>query len=592
MDTKIHEGFELFLIKPSHYDSDGYVIQWLRSSIPSNTLAVLNGLAMDCAERKVLGDNININITVLDETNTRIRPGRIAKAIQGAGGRGMVGIVGVQSNQFPRAMDIARPLREAGIQVCIGGFHVSGCTAMLPEMPPELKDAVALGISLFAGEAEEGRLDTVLTDAFHGRLRPFYNYMDDLPSLIGAPTPFLSASNTRRTAGNHASFDAGRGCPFQCSFCTIINVQGRKSRWRSADDVERLVRANLDQGIFRLFITDDNFARNKNWEEIFDRLIKLHTEEGLSVHLIIQVDTLCHNIPGFIEKAARAGVRRVFIGLESINPESLIGAQKRQNKITEYRKMLLAWKAQRIVTYAGYILGFPGDTPESIERDIEIIKRELPVDLLEFFYLTPLPGSQDHSNLTLSQSQMDGDLNNYDLNHPTTPHPNMSSQEWRDIYRRAWDLYYCDEHVETILKRAAANRISPGKLLFLILWFYGGISTEKLHPLETGYFRIKTRKDRRSGMPLESPLVFYPKWLFAVAASHIRIASLAWKWSRYRARIKKAPAAAQDYMDTALEPVNDDEMDELEMFTHTDGGQDAVQRARRASACAVSGDQA
>lgn len=581
LSTNIHKSFELFLIKPSHYDDDGYVIQWLRSSIPSNTLAVLNGLALDCAERKVLGDNVDTNITVLDETNTRIRPGRIIDAIRRAGGHGMVGIVGVQSNQFPRAMDIARPLRQAGIQVCIGGFHVSGCMAMLPETPLELKDASALGISLFAGEAENGRLDTVLTDAFHGRLQPIYNFMSDLPDITNAPTPFLPTSNTRRTAGNHTSFDAGRGCPFQCSFCTIINVQGRKSRWRSADDVERLVRTNLEQGIFRLFITDDNFARNKNWEEIFDRLIKLRDEEGLNVHLIIQVDTLCHNIKGFIEKAAQAGVRRVFIGLENINPESLIGAQKRQNKITEYRKMLLAWKAQRIVTYAGYILGFPGDTPESIERDIEIIKRELPVDLLEFFYLTPLPGSQDHKELTLSQSPMDGDLNNYDLNHVTTPHPNMSAREWRGIYRKAWDLYYSDAHVETILKRAAVNRISPGKLLFLLLWFYGGISTENLHPLETGYFRIKTRRDRRSGMALESPLVFYPKWLFGVAASHVRIALLALKWSRYRARIKKAPDVARAYMDTALAPVNDDELDELEMFIHTDGGQDAVQRARR-----------
>ena len=68
-------------------------------------------------------------------------------------------------------------------------------------------------------------------------------------------------------------FDAGRGCPFSCSFCTIINVQGRKSRARNADDVERLVRADLAQGVHNFFITDDNLARNQNWEAIFDRLI-------------------------------------------------------------------------------------------------------------------------------------------------------------------------------------------------------------------------------------------------------------------------------------------------------------------------------
>ena len=71
------------------------------------------------------------------------------------------------------------------------------------------------------------------------------------------------------------SFDAGRGCPFQCSFCTIINVQGRKSRWRNADDVEKIIRANVEQGIKSFFITDDNFVRNEEWESIFDRLIQL-----------------------------------------------------------------------------------------------------------------------------------------------------------------------------------------------------------------------------------------------------------------------------------------------------------------------------
>ena len=121
-------------------------------------------------------------------------------------------------------------------------------------------------------------------------------------------------------------------------------MQGRKSRRRSADDIEEIIRVNVAQGLRRFFITDDNFARNKDWEAILDRLIHLREVEKLEFSFIIQVDTLCHKLPNFIEKCARAGVRRVFIGLENINPDNLLGAKKRQNKITEYRKMLLAWK--------------------------------------------------------------------------------------------------------------------------------------------------------------------------------------------------------------------------------------------------------
>src|SRR5262249_7183786 len=157
------------------------------------------------------------------------------------------------------------------------------------------------------------------------------------------------------------------------------------------EDIERIVRTNLAQGLNRFFITDDNFARNKNWEGILDILIKLREEEKMQMSFIIQVDTRCHKLPNFIPKCRRAGVKRVFIGLENINPDNLMAAQKKQNKITDYRQMLLEWKKAGVVTYCGYILGFPKDKPESIIHDIEIIKKELPVDLLEFFYLTPLP---------------------------------------------------------------------------------------------------------------------------------------------------------------------------------------------------------
>ena len=176
-----------------------------------------------------------------------------------------------------------------------------------------------------------------------------------------------------------------------------------------------------------------------NWEPILDRLIDLREKEGFKIRLLLQVDTLCHRIPGFIEKAARAGCTAVFIGLENINPESLAGAKKRQNKIWEYQEMFHAWRKAKVMTFAGYILGFPTDTPESIARDIEIIKKELPVDILEFFYLTPLPGSEDHKMLHLKGVPIDPDLNKYDLEHACTAHPIMSKETWEEVYRRRLD---------------------------------------------------------------------------------------------------------------------------------------------------------
>ena len=576
--------FHFVMVKPTHYDDDGYPIQWFRSAIPSNTLACLNALAEDARERQVLGPDVEIRLHTYDETNRRVRPDKIIQAIRREGGRALIGLVGVQSNQFPRGVDLARPFLAAGLPVCIGGFHVSGCIAMLPELPDDIKAAQAMGISFFAGEAEEHRLDEVLQDAYSGRLKPLYNHMDALPALAGEPPPILPRQHVKRTSGSLSSIDLGRGCPYQCSFCTIINVQGRKSRIRSADDLERIVRENFAQGIKRFFITDDNFARNKYWEPLFDRMIAMREGEGMNIGFTIQVDTLCHKIPGFIEKATRAGVRRVFIGLENINPDNLIAAKKRQNKITEYREMLQMWRNHGAITYAGYILGFPADTKESILRDVEIIKRELPIDILEFFFLTPLPGSEDHKTLSAESVWMDPDMNKYDLNHRVSHHGTMSDAEWEEAYRDAWHAFYTPAHINTIIRRTcAAKNLRPGTTLGTILWFYLMILYEGVHPLEGGAVRMKFRRDRRHGMKLENRFVFWGRQVFGGTAKY-------WGYFRVWRRCKKMLDTALEapdrfsYSDLAISAPKGDEFDTLDLYHATTGGEAALERKYRGDA--------
>jgi radical SAM superfamily enzyme YgiQ (UPF0313 family) len=549
--------------------------------MPSNSLAAVYGLAMDCAARRVLGADTTILVDAYDETNTRIRPERIAREIK-LSGAGMVGMVGVQSNQYPRAMDLARRFRALGIDVAIGGFHVSGTLAMLPDITPELQEAKDLGIVLYAGEAEDG-LETLLRDAASGTLQPLYNHMAALPNLAGVPIPYLPPDRVALTAGRMTTFDAGRGCPFQCSFCTIINVQGRVSRRRTADDVEAIIRHNIAEGVHSFFITDDNFARNKDWEPIFDRLIALREQEGISIKLTIQVDMLCHRIPRFIEKAGRAGVVRVFIGLESINPESLLAAKKKQNRIAEYRDMLLAWKRIRAVIWAGYIIGFPADTPETVMRDIRIIQNELPIDFLEFFVLTPLPGSEDHQKLALAGVEMDADLNGYDTFHVVTAHSTMSREDWERVYWQAWRSYYTFEHMSTLMRRAAATRISLGKMLNMLLSFWSLSLIEHTHPLEGGYLRRKVRVDRRPGLAVEPAWRFWPRFVVGSAVKHARVAVMAARLLALRHRLKRDPAA-RDYRDLALTPVGND--DALELLTVTPAARSAAQAKLRPKAMA------
>jgi radical SAM superfamily enzyme YgiQ (UPF0313 family) len=554
--------FRIVLIKPSHYDREGYVIRWYRNTVPSNSLATVYAIMCDAARRQVLGPDIDIRVIPIDETNTRVRINRIITDFRYGDGFGFVGLVGVQSNQYPRALDIARPLRAAAIPVIIGGFHVSGMLAMFKCVTPDLREALDMGVSLFSGEAE-GRVDQLILAAAARQMQPIYDFVGDLPDLRGTVRPYLPRKVLRRTIGQVGSFDAGRGCPFQCSFCTIINVQGRKSRWRTADDVENIIRENRAQGVYSFFITDDNFARNKNWESIFDRIAEIRSDGCMGLRFIIQVDTLCHRIPNFVDKAKRAGVTRVFIGLENINPANLLAAKKRQNVIGEYRRMLLAWKAAGILTYAGYIIGFPHDTPESVRQDIEVIKKELPVDMLEFSVLTPLPGSEDHKILQDRGVALDADLNKYDIEQVCGPHPKMTASEWKQAYDLAWKLYYAPEHLETVMRRARASGIVGYGLMLLMLWFIGAaVSVENVHPMQAGVLRLKHPSERRPGLPMESAWLFYPRFVWETVQKQTSLVCELCRILRIAFRVARGPERL-GYTDQAILSVEGKEMEHL-----------------------------
>ena len=520
-------------------------------------------------------------IQAIDEGNTRIRPDQLIAGIQRRGGKALICFTGVQSNQFPRAVDLARPFLLAGLQVCIGGFHITGCMAMLPQMPADMREAADLGISFFLGEAEGGRLDPVLRDAYAGKLKPIYDHLKDLPSLPGEPVPVVDRAQVEKSTLGYGSFDLGRGCPFECSFCCIINVQGRGSRFRSTEDLENIIRDHARIGVTKFFVTDDNFARNRNWEAFLNTLIRMREDEGHTFTLIIQVDTLCHKIPNFIEKCVRAGVDQVFIGLENINPDNLAGSKKRQNKITDYREMFLAWKKHPVILTAGYISGFPNDTRASVLHDIDVLKRELAVDILSLSILTPLPGSEDHRDAVAAGTWIHPDLNRYDLTHNVIRHPNLPGEELDKLYLDAWASFYSPDHCRTILRRAAALGSNKKIATMNRLIIYGTAS--RLHnvfSLDGGFLRLKYRKDRRQGLPLENPLVFYPKYYLETLRNLTILTATRWRYLRFIRKLWSDPNRFA-YSDQAIASVEKAEFETLELYTATRGGRQAVATHRK-----------
>lgn len=501
---KLPVTFSVCLIKPSRYDDEGFVVRYWRGVLPNNTIACLQGLTENIRQCGLLGD-ADLRVRVFDEAVMQFRIQEIVDLHHSPGQQVLAALVGVQTNQFCRAADIASGLRSEGVPVIIGGFHVSGMIAMFPEPSAEIRQLLDCGVTVVAGEVEDRWLE-VLRDALQGNLKPVYNFLRDPPDLSCAPVPVIDKRYLRNfVASKMATLDCSRGCPFHCSFCTIINVQGRKNRHRSAECIAGAVRRGYrEAGITFYFITDDNFARNPAWEAIFDEFIRLREAEKIPIAFMIQVDTLSDAIPGFIQKAARAGCTSVFIGVESLNSQNLQDVGKSQNNVPKYGKLVDAWRSAGVATQVGYIIGMPHDTEESIERDIDRLMSDVRPDRASFFMMTPLPGSEDHRRMTMSGAELASDYNLFDSCHETMMHPLLKGGAWTQAYLTAWERFYSFENMRAILSRTTPeNYWDTFRGLF---WYKHSACCEGMHPMLSGLLRLKDRSTRRCGWPIENGL--------------------------------------------------------------------------------------
>jgi hypothetical protein len=200
---------------------------------------------------------------------------------------------------------------------------------------------------------------------------------------------------------------------------------------------------------------------------------------------------------------------------------------------------------------------------------------------MEFFMLTPLPGSKDHQEMYLRGERMEADTNKYDAEHATADHPLMSAAEWQDIYQRAWHLYYSPSHIETLIKRAVASGMRSRRMSSMIFYFYGSHAFEHVHPLQGGIIRRKPRTHRRPGLPRENVLRFFVRRARETVATYVPGMWFFWRLERLRKRIENDPAS-KHYMDVALSPVADDEFGatlDLELYHASDSARRAAGQA-------------
>ncbi|TLY29736.1 MAG: radical SAM protein [Ignavibacteria bacterium] len=541
----VHE-LDLTLIRATNYTDDGYPIKTRVGVIRSNTLTQMGTLARDLANYPFFS-GVKLSVRQIDEAIEQVPMKEIIKRSAIPGVKSIVMLVGVQSNQYPRALDIASWFLPHRIPVLIGGFHVSGMLSMIG-LTSDLREALTRGITLVAGEVEGGRLPGIVEDVICDRSRGLYNFLDKTPDLADLPTPHLTKEDLKGFASPFSTIDTGRGCVFTCDFCTIINVQGRTMRCRDPLQVVEFVRRSYHEaGIAHCFFTDDNIARNPRWRELFAGLIRLREEEKIPFTFMMQSDLAARKIPGgdFFILASKAGCNQVFFGVESVNRENLRSQEKFQNQVSEYKDLVAHCHSQGIATHAGYILGLPFDTPESIKQDIAELQR-IGFDSASFYILTPLPGSKDHQRWWHDRRWMDEDFNTYDSAHVAVAPERMTKDELMEAYRTTWEQFYSTEHMVNVLKTWRHDWRYYWDRIFFFAWYLYASRIERLHPMNCGFWTVRHRRDRRAGFPVEAPLTF---WWGRLRSAVTRIRAITklflqfeevWLRSRPKSRIEEA----------------------------------------------------
>jgi len=328
----------------------------------------------------------------------------------------LVGISTITST-VPRAYAIADKARELGRPVIMGGPHVT----YLAEEALEHADFVIRGeggrpLMAFIDAWERGGgYDGIPNLSFkkdglvvhNSRLHP----TGDLDWIPYPDFTLLKTDIAGRTKMSSIPVQTSRGCPFDCSFCSVTGMFGKQYRFRSTENIiEELRRYDDRKNV--VFFYDDNFAANRQRAKI---LLEAMIRERFEFTWTTQVRADVARDPELVRLMKKAGCHTLYIGFESVNPESLEGMKKNQT-VAEISHAVKVLRKNRIHIHGMFVLGFDQDDWKTVKRTVKFaIKSRL--NSTQFLILTPLPGSEFYEKMTAENRIRFHDWTLYDAHH-------------------------------------------------------------------------------------------------------------------------------------------------------------------------------
>ncbi|HEX5759331.1 MAG TPA: radical SAM protein [Thermoanaerobaculia bacterium] len=467
------------LVKPSKYGEDGCVERFRRGFLPNSTLAYLRSLTPAAV------DGAPVEVVAVDEY-VRTDLGYLDHLAGAPGRRTLLALVGVQSHQLHRALDLAALARARGVEHCVlGGPHPMTC---------DTTELQGRGVSFALAEAESV-WPAILRDAAAGELAPVYGEDGRWQERLDPP-PLVPPSRRelRRYAVPLMGVYPARGCPYTCNFCSVIKIAGRQVRSQPVATTIASLKAAAAAGVRYVLFASDNFNKYPEVRELLEAMIA----ERVRLPFFAQCDAQIHRQEELVELLARAGCFHLFVGVESFSREALRGAHKLQNDPAAYAQIVALCRRHGIVSHFSNILGFPSDSEESIGEHLERL-RALAPDVASFYVLVPIPGTEQYEDFLAAGLIEERNLDRFDGTCVTWRHPRLAPGRWQELLFAAYRGFYRGRDAAAKLGRRALGRWdfrTPGALLSV-----GGYSLQsrlaarqRVHPMAGGIGRV--RRDR------------------------------------------------------------------------------------------------
>jgi len=377
-----------------------------------------------------------------------LRPPRLEDLL----GADLVGISTITSTA-PRAYRMADYLRSKGVNVLLGGPHVT----FMPDEALQHADYV------FRGEAERSivplvkaleagsGLERVPGLSFRRGGETFHNPpaepVWDLDELPDPDWSLLHGSFRIAWSNKIVPIQTSRGCPFDCSFCSVTKMFGRKVRYRSVGRVlDELSRMDLRRR--HVFFYDDHFSANRGrLRELMEGILA----RGLRFQWSAQVRADLADDEDLVELMRRAGCQTVYIGMESVNPETLKAYNKHQT-VSDIERSIRVLHRHRIRIHGMFVLGADTDTVETVRATCRFAKKNR-IETIQFLILTPLPGTPFFAEMEREGRLGIRDWSYYDAHHVVFEPKRMSPYELqREIVRALREFYSLPRILDDVLR--------------------------------------------------------------------------------------------------------------------------------------------